>query len=749
MQSMYRLAALGLLAVARDVDASYPSTANNMWMDDADATTRQATAPPQTMEEKKDASAFKDLMNPWNHPEHWRGASHVEGESEMEQRGHAKPDTTRAPTSMSVETQNIQETKETKEQRQEAEEFDSIMPDPVTTSPSSTASKAAPAHLRGPPQPGAGTSHARVVGALPQPSAYELEHKSGFPKEYWKTHYATPREAFTGAPTPQPTRYEPVMPTGTKGWKTIYTHIFGDDTGDHPTVLTDGPTSIPTAAPTAGPTTVREGLPHATAFQLKHRAGLSKEYWNSHFAPAPTLAPTPVLQWPNSPDALTTASPGFMSDGKWVPAKKTPEPTPGLVWAIGLDEEVKFSDVERASEECNTGIQKVCMDKFHATSLTMMSAHCSKCTAQYELTLSRNFKCLKWEFDYWCFSSLQGTTMKVAYNKYEATKPKVKEIANDPFTKTKVAKSTDQCHKGIAAHCLGGIGASDVKSFQSQCIKCATTLNEKEQWKKSYGCTVFSIEYLCGKIHAHSLASAYRKYHKTSGGRSQVYVREGLRPRGGFKTAAGETAACILDKGEKVVTVMHALAHCSNFTEHRGLCYSQRVQKLMMNLKLCCYGNEFLELEGDEVRCKSTTMPLIDYFQTKLLPTWSFCTQHPDNFACSTLRSDTKAFHTCAREDSKGQLYTWFHDPQCVSSMDNYFKPIVETYEKFLKAAGTLYARSPHDMTPEAYRIINQCNPKILPLGKVGLRRCEWSLVKDTHKFSDQTGWCAWGRKKC
>jgi hypothetical protein len=57
-----------------------------------------------------------------------------------------------------------------------------------------------------------------------------------------------------------------------------------------------------TAAPTPAPKRV---LPQPTAEMLKHRAGFTAEYWRSHYAPLPTLAPT---------RNVTLAPPGGPSD---------------------------------------------------------------------------------------------------------------------------------------------------------------------------------------------------------------------------------------------------------------------------------------------------------------------------------------------------------------------------------------------------------------------------------------------------
>ena len=192
-----------------------------------------------------------------------------------------------------------------------------------------------------------------------------------------------------------------------------------------------------------------------------------------------------------------------------------------------------------------------------------------------------------------------------------------------------VEKTESKCLAGLQKFCHNTHfepGQSD-KHSAKQCNKCAKqhllTLTAE------YECTLWEVQYLCGKIHANSLAAAYRKEFPASNGKVMSFVKAGFRPIEGFQIPSGETAACLLDKAEQVVDVLHALANCEEFTPEPGLCYNKRVQSLAVHTRLCCQGNEHLVLHSHEVACSKATRPLVAFLLKNLLPQFIQCTEDP------------------------------------------------------------------------------------------------------------------------
>ena len=100
----------------------------------------------------------------------------------------------------------------------------------------------------------------------------------------------------------------------------------------------------------------------------------------------------------------------------------------------------------------------------------------------------------------------------------------------------------------------------------------------------NFDCTPKDVEAVCGDPHGG------RKI--TTDGRVSLFLREQLRPKAGFKWASGEIGACILDKGERMLGVLHALRHCKTFTVSHGPCFKYRLEHVLADLKACCRGHE-------------------------------------------------------------------------------------------------------------------------------------------------------------
>jgi hypothetical protein len=54
----------------------------------------------------------------------------------------------------------------------------------------------------------------------------------------------------------------------------------------------------------------------------------------------------------------------------------------------------------------------------------------------------------------------------------------------------------------------------------------------------------------------------------------------------------------------------------------------------------------------------------------------------------------------------------------------------------------TIAKSAGRDMTHDAKRVLNQCLAQ-------SADKCDWSLVLDTHRFTNEAGWCPWARKQC
>jgi hypothetical protein len=94
-----------------------------------------------------------------------------------------------------------------------------------------------------------------------------------------------------------------------------------------------------------------------------------------------------------------------------------------------------------------------------------------------------------------------------------------------------------------------------------------------------------------------------------------------LRPTGGYESAVGEQAACVLDKAMKLIEVLFAFKHCRRFDRPRGeLCYGGVAEDLVADAGECCAGNEHIVLPRSLARCKAGIRPWLGAIRKVLLP---------------------------------------------------------------------------------------------------------------------------------
>jgi len=298
-----------------------------------------------------------------------------------------------------------------------------------------------------------------------------------------------------------------------------------------------------------------------------------------------------------------------------------------------------------------------------------------------------------------------------------------------------VHKSAQQCALSLKKYCYEWSfkplisGEKITPEIAGKCKKCGmkhkATIFEKTKVvggveSETEGCSTWEVDYICGKLHAHSLAKAYLETHPSvDADKKGLFTLPELTPKGGFQSSQGETAACILDKAGQLVDAVHSLAHCQKWGSKTGLCYTNRPQEILQHLRMCCIGGEFIQLGPDEIKCKKAVVPLQKLMVKEILPLWTTCVSTPDAPTCTAIRNATPGFHHCIRKTpiwNKKNLMVGVKqkltasDPACAHSTQTYFRPILSAYRTFVTTAQELFNKDKKDASEVATKLMSDCS---------------------------------------
>ena len=158
-------------------------------------------------------------------------------------------------------------------------------------------------------------------------------------------------------------------------------------------------------------------------------------------------------------------------------------------------------------------------------------------------------------------------------------------------------------------------------------------------------CASIKVSYLCDNMGVALNQQVERWKRRTA------YVQPLFRPKGGFHTAYGEMAACVLGKAEAVLDTLYSMTHCSEdqWTDEKGSdCYVNTVRDLNKDIGQCCAGYEHIVLFEMEATCDAAVLPLLDPIRQFLKPAWVMAQRHPD-----VIDPVRKKYDKCMKEAMK------------------------------------------------------------------------------------------------
>ena len=208
------------------------------------------------------------------------------------------------------------------------------------------------------------------------------------------------------------------------------------------------------------------------------------------------------------------------------------------------------------------------------------------------------------------------------------------------------------------------------------------------------------------------------------------HVRPSYRPAGGFETAYGEIAACLLGKVEDIVILFADMATCDRFafgTVRPGQgqrCWGYAGDDLAKRVRECCTGFEKLVLgERAEMRCKKSVLQVVQQVFAYIKPPFDTCVEESAGRLRTTTPAPGDDDDTVTQQQltckvwrkgvvsCKADIEPPWSGLGCLKATMGIMHPITSA----LKAATEMYTFAvKRDKTAEAKKMLSRCSAATL-----------------------------------